>query len=122
MAIPTAKGLAGRQIIDREIAVAYPSPATFGVKQPMVRRETGFGSRGREPSILGDHVNRVKATGGTVWNEDSRTRVVLVRQPIEHSFDADDGGSELIVGPYLTATGKNSIVSCLLYTSDAADE
>jgi hypothetical protein len=76
----------------------------------MVRRETDFASRGSEPSILGDHVNGVRHTRNGVRNRNSRTRVVLVRQPIEHSFDADDGGSELIVGPYLTATGKNSIV------------
>src|SRR5262249_19436564 len=95
---------AGRQIVDGEVVVADPTAAGLAIKEPVAIRHPQPRSQGRDPSIVGSHLD----------SSDRRnkygTSVIVVRSPVDVPFNSENEVADLPVEPELTSSDEYAVV------------
>src|SRR5262249_58528030 len=74
---------ARHRIGDGEVVEAGPTAAGLAIKQPIVVRDAEPASQGRDPPVVGSHLDRSKG-----WANNSRARAVGGCNPIDVRFNA----------------------------------
>jgi hypothetical protein len=93
-----------RGVGDGEVVVADPAAADLAVEQPVVDRPAEAGSQCRDPAIVvGDH-NVPNAR-----NEDT-SAIVVVGDPVEVPFAADDELADLVIAADLPAADECAVM------------
>ena len=107
MPAPTRAGdrCARHRIGDGEVVAADPTAAGLGIKQPSVVCDAEPASQGRDPPVVGSHLDRSKG-----WANNSRTRTVGGCNPIDVRFNAKDEIAELIVESELASCDECALV------------
>src|SRR5258708_5619159 len=99
---------------DGEVVEAGPTAAGFAIKQPSVVRDAEPASQGRDPPVVGSHLDRSKG-----WANNSRTRTVGGCNPIDVRFNAKNEIAELIVESELASSDECALV---VYIAEAQAE
>src|SRR6266487_5201221 len=86
---------AGRQIVDREVVVADPTATGLAIKEPGAIRHAEPHSQGRDPSIVGSHLDSSER------RNKYGTSVIVVRSPVDVPFKSENEVADLPVEPEL---------------------
>src|SRR5262249_22928628 len=81
--------------------------AGLAVKEPGAIRHAEAGSHGRDPSIVGSHLD------GTDRRNDDGPSVIVVRDPIELGFNSENSVADLPVVPDLASSDEYAVVSAV---------
>src|SRR5215813_5164206 len=110
---PTAIGVvseagdpcARHRIGDGEVVGADPSAAGLAIKQPGVVGDAEPASQGRDPPVVGSHLDRSKG-----WANNSGARTVGGRNAVEVPFNTENEIAELIVESELASSDECALV------------
>src|SRR5262249_54554179 len=94
---------AGCQICDREVLVSDPSASGLVIQQPGDIRHGEPSSHGRDPSIVGSHLD-----SSSPRNEYG-TGVVVIRGPIELGLNSQNSVADLPVVPELASPDEYAV-------------
>ena len=89
---------------DRETVIADPTAAGLAIKEPGAIRHTEPRSQGRDPSIVGSHLD----SPGT--RNEYGSAVVVVRSPIDVPFNSENSVTDLPVVPDLASSDEYAVV------------
>src|SRR5215471_6986667 len=95
---------AGRQIVDGEVVIADPTAAGLAIKEPGAIRHAEPRSQGRDPSIVGSHLD----SSGT--RNEYGTGVVVIRSPVDVPFNSENSVADLPVVPELASPDEYAVV------------
>src|SRR5262249_30964027 len=109
---PTAVGVvvgggdrcAGRQIVDGEVVVADPTAAGLAIKEPGAIRHAEPRSQGRDPSIVGSHLDSSER------RNKYGTSVIVGRSPVDVPFQSENEVADLPVEPELASSDEYAVV------------
>src|SRR5215813_12622668 len=95
---------AGRQIVDGEVVVADPTAAGLAIKEPGAIRHAKPRSQGRDPSIVGSHLDSSECRNkyGTI--------VIVVPSPVDVPFKSENEVADLPVEPELASSDEYAVV------------
>src|SRR5262249_10632350 len=102
------------RIGDGEVVEAGPTAAGLAIKQPIVVRDAEPASQGRDPPVVGSHLDRSKG-----WANTSGARAVGGVNPIDVRFNAKNETAELIVESELASRDECAPV---VYIAEAQAE
>src|SRR5262249_43284445 len=95
---------ASRQIVDGEVVVADPTAAGLAIKEPVAIRHAEPRSQGRDPSIVGSHLDSSKR------RNKYGTSVIVVRSPVDVPFKSENEVADLPVEPELASSDEYAVV------------
>src|SRR5215471_19212856 len=95
---------AGRQIVDGEVVVADPTAAGLAIKEPVAIRHAEPRSQGRDPSIVGSHLDSSKR------RNKCGTSIIVVRSPVDVPFKSENEVADLPVEPELASSDEYAVV------------
>src|SRR5262249_35900378 len=88
----------GYRLRGREVVVADPTAADVAIKEPVAIRHAKPRSQGRDPSIVGSHLDSSKRR-----NKYS-TSIIVVRSPVDVPFKSENKVADLPVEPELASS------------------